>query len=230
MQSSASSSNLPHAVRDVHDGDATVPQGLKDAEDSRDVRGGECRRRLVEDQDPRIASQGLGDLHHLAARERQIAHRGERVDVRGTHPLERFFSEPPLCARVDEAQPPGWVGEADVVRHGQVGQQGEFLEDADDPGPGRVGRPIEHDRGPRQLQRAGVRLQYPSHHLDEGGLPGPVLTQNGVDAPTPALEVGALQRAHAAEVLADALHSEQRAHGLTRRRREWATRSSPTCS
>ncbi len=62
--------DLMHAVGNVEEGQPLLPQPLEDDEHFGDVSGGERRSRLVENEDARLASQRLGDLHHLPAGQR----------------------------------------------------------------------------------------------------------------------------------------------------------------
>ena len=98
--------DLLHAVRDVEDAEPLVPQPLQHREHLGDVGGGQRRGRLVEDEDGRIARQRLGDLHHLLARERQLLHRRERMDVLRAGARQRRLGEASLRAPVDQPEAP----------------------------------------------------------------------------------------------------------------------------
>ena len=90
--------DLVHAVRDVEQRQALVAQAVQDRVDALDVRRGERRGRLVEDQELRIAAERLGDLDHLPARQRQVADPRARVDVLAADPGEQLLRPPPLRA------------------------------------------------------------------------------------------------------------------------------------
>ena len=66
--------DLVHAMRDVEDGDVLGLQPGEQRVDLLDVGAGQRRSRLVEDQQLRLLAERLGDLDHLAARQRQVAH------------------------------------------------------------------------------------------------------------------------------------------------------------
>ena len=83
--------DLVHAVRDVDQGQAFGAQALEHGVDLRHVGGRQRRRGLVEDQDARLARQRLGDLDHLAARQRQVLDQRQRMDVLGAGAGQRLF-------------------------------------------------------------------------------------------------------------------------------------------
>ena len=200
--------DLVHAVGNEDDRQPFFAQLPQHREDCGDVGGGQRRGRLVEDEELRIAGEGLGDLHHLAARKRQIADPIERMDIDRAHPRQRLLGEAPLGALVDHAPFLRRIGDPDVVRHGEIGQEGQLLEHADDPGPARRCRSREHDGLARELDRSGVGLHDARDHLDERGFARAVLPQDGVDAPARAFQPGVRQRADATVPLRDALQAE----------------------
>jgi hypothetical protein len=58
--------------------------------------------------------------------------------------------------------------------------------------------------------RAGVGLERPGEHLDQGRLPGAVLAEQAVHLTGADVEVDTVQRAHARERLRDPVHLQQR--------------------
>ncbi len=72
--------------------------------------------------------------------------------------------------------------------------------------PNVTGSPAEGDL-------AGVGLVGAGQHLDQGGLAGAVLAEQAVHLAGRDVEVDAVQRADAGELLDDAPHREQRRHG-----------------
>ena len=59
--------DLAHAVRDVQQRQAFIPQAMKDLIDAVDVLRAERRSPFVEDQEFGVAAERLGDLDHLPA-------------------------------------------------------------------------------------------------------------------------------------------------------------------
>ena len=182
MHSSASSRDLVHPVRDVDERQALVAEALQHAEDLLHVGGGERRGGLVEDEDARPLRKGLGDLDHLAAGERQVLDQRERVDVGGAGAGQRLLGEAALGAAVDHAEARGRLADDDVVGDREVGDERELLEDADDAGVAGGGGRGKADGVAVQGHPAAVGLHDAGHDLDERGLAGAVLAEDGVDA------------------------------------------------
>ncbi len=123
-------------------------------------------------------------------------------------------------------KPPGWPGDADIVRDRQIRHQRQFLKDADDAE--RVGglRIGQDDRVSVQRDVALVGLHHAGDDLDQRRLAGAVLAQHGVDRVLPAGEVHSLQRAHPAVALADAGQRQEgdvtgHKSGSAPRKRHW---------
>jgi hypothetical protein len=90
--------DLVHPVRDVEERQTVFAQSMQDAVDALDIGCRQRRRRLVEDQELGVAAQRLGDLHHLAARQRQVADKLDGVDVLASDPGEELFGAAALAA------------------------------------------------------------------------------------------------------------------------------------
>ena len=73
--------DLAPAVRGEDDAAALVAQAAHVREEPLDLLLGECRGRLVEEEDPRLAQQGADDLDDLPVRDRQRRRRARRVDA-----------------------------------------------------------------------------------------------------------------------------------------------------
>ena len=98
--------DLVHAVRDVEDRDVLRLQTRQQGVDLLHVGARQSGGRLVEDQKPRLLSKGLGDFHHLPARQRQVAHPQQRIDVLATDLGQQRLGAAALRARVDQAEAP----------------------------------------------------------------------------------------------------------------------------
>ena len=191
--------NLVHAVGDVEDRQPLLPQHLQCLIDLGNVGGRQRRGRLVEDQHPRLAAERLGDLHHLAPRERQVLHQLVGMHIRAAGTLQQFFGAAALRAVIDQSELPRRIGDADIVRHRQVGHQRQFLEHADDAGLRRLGGRLEARRLAQELHLAVVRLHDAGDDLDQRRFAGAVLAQDRVDAPGGTFEIHVVERPHAAD-------------------------------
>ena len=209
--------DLVHAVRDVEEREPLVAQALEHHEHFADVRSGQRRRRLVEDENSGCARQRLGDLDHLPPRKGQILDEGHRVNVGRAGARERFLCEAALGAPVDEPEPDRRTADGDVVGDRQVGNERQLLEDADDAGAVRGGGGVEGDVRPVKHDAAGVGPDDARQDLDQRRLAGAVLPQDGVDASRHDGQARILERAHAAIALRHALHPEDRGGGLRSR-------------
>ena len=202
--------DLVHAVGDEQERKTLLAQALQDHENLSDVGRGQGRGRLVEDEDAGLARKGLGDLHHLAARQRQVLDQSHRMDVGRARPLERFLGDATLRAPVDHPEAPRRVGDGDVVGDRKVGNERQLLEDAHDPGAIGGGGQIEGDFRPVEDDPPGVGRDHARENLDQGRLAGAVLAKNGVNAPREHDEIGVGERPHAAVALGYALHAQDR--------------------
>ena len=129
--------DLVHAMRDVEQRQALLREPLEDGEHLGDVAGGERRGRLVKDEDARLPHQRLGDLDHLAARQRQVLDAGARMDLLGPGTRQRRLGEPTLRGAVDQPEALRRPRDGDIVGHRKVGHQRQLLEHAGDAGSGR---------------------------------------------------------------------------------------------
>ena len=100
-----------HAMRNVEDRDILGLQPRQKRVNLLDVDAGQRRSRLIEDEQLRLLSERLGDLHHLTARQRQIAHPKQRIDVLASDFGEQRLGPPALGARVDHAEALGRRGD-----------------------------------------------------------------------------------------------------------------------
>ena len=158
----------------------------------------------------RIAGQRLGDLHHLAARQRQGRDRRGRVDVLGSGTGERFVGDAPLRGPVDEAPAARRIGDADIVGDAEMRHQRQFLENGGDAGIGRLAGLAKLTSWPSKQHAAGIGLDDARDDLDQGRLARPVLAEHGVDAARIAGEINPVQRLHAAETLGHSRHLQDR--------------------
>ena len=100
---------------------------------------GECRRRLVHDDQPCVANEGAQDLDLLLVCD------AKRLDANGRVVLEadpsRELTEPLALLRpVDDTRLPELDAEEDVVQHRHRRREGKLLVDERDAVPDRVPR------------------------------------------------------------------------------------------
>jgi hypothetical protein len=177
--------DLVHAMGDVENGQVLVAQLAEDLVDLVHVRRGQRRGGLVQDQQLGIAAERLGDLDHLAARQGQVLDQLARMQVGATDPGQQVLGPAPLGAPVDETEAAGRRGDADVVGHRQVRQEGEFLEHADHAAArGVLGGRVD-DSAAFQIELPGARLDHSGDDLDQGRLAGAVLAQHRSSRPAP---------------------------------------------
>src|SRR5205807_8488149 len=92
------------------------------------------RRGFVENQDARLAREGLGDLDHLSARQRKVLDECQRMDVACSGTRERLLGDAALRAAVDQTEAARRVADRYIVGDGEVGDERQLLKDAGDAG------------------------------------------------------------------------------------------------
>ena len=210
--------DLAHAMRNVEERDALRPQPLEHLEDRAHIRLAQRRGRLVENENARSASQRLGDLDHLLARQRQILHQHVGMTVGRAGAVQRFLGEPALRPGVDHPQAARRVGEQNVFGDREVRNQRELLEDTDDASVGGARRRGEPHLAIVEQHPALVRPDHPGHDLHQGRLSGAVLAEHGVDRAGAHREIGVVQRDRGAVALRDIFDAKDRAEAHHRRR------------
>ena len=196
--------DLVEPVGDVDDRDALVAQPPDEREEALRLVMGERGGRLVEDQQPGRSRQGAGDLDDLPLADAQRRHESTRVDV--DVELLEDLAGPSIDARASRRRPnrlgsrPSEMFSATV----SVGRVLELLEDdgdaevaGGDRGQRRVGDLVDDDLAPVGRVVAG-------DDLDERGLAGPVLTEQGQHGAADGVEVHPVEDLDATERLADA--------------------------
>ena len=141
------------------------------------------------------------------------------MDVLGAGARQRLLGDAALRAAVDQAEAARRIADRDVVGDRQVGDQRQFLEDAGDAGRVGGGRRGERDRAaPSSSMRPSSGATTPAMILISVDLPAPFSPSTAWMRPASTVEIGILQRAHAAVALGDALHAEEQAHAPRPRR------------
>jgi hypothetical protein len=196
-------------MRDVEDGDPFAAQLAEQPGQGADLVAGQRGGRLVEDQDPRPAEQRLGDLHQLAAPERQLLHRPVESDVE-TDPCADGMSLGGEPAIVDEAATDRDRPQRHVLGDREMRRQAELLLHHGDAVPARFGRGQRRVRPAVDLDAAGVRPQHAREQVDEGRLAGAVLAQQGLHAARADLDRDLLEDRVAEEPLGEPARGENR--------------------
>src|SRR5437879_4914821 len=200
----------PHEVLDHQDRGAAVADTLDQPDRLHDLRRGQPRVDLVEEQQPRAGRERArqleaSELHDREALRRRQRLAGEPDDIEGRAGLVRRSLDAGDTAAEER-------GDGDVVETGEAAEGLRDLERAADAEPrDAVGRQpgevtaVEAD-GPR-VGRVDAR-----DRVDQGALAGAVGPDEPDDLARRDLEVHVAQRLEPAEVLGEAPHLEQ-AHG-----------------
>ncbi len=206
----------------VGDEDDSHAVGLElphDVEERPGLLDGEGGRRLVHEEDADVfPRERLGDFHNLAFGD------GEGLDFRVGGDVPRlevvekaacrivgFFPvhQPPFCRE-------GGVFEKDVFRHGQIGEEAQFLMDDRHPVFLRDGGVPASDVFAVQKHLAGIGLIDSGDGAEQRGLSRAVLAQEGVYFPRPEREIDVPERLHAGKAFGDLAHFEDvLGHGVS---------------
>src|SRR5579883_860070 len=200
------------AVGYINDADAGGAEAGDDAEQAFDFALGKRRRGLIEDEDAGIGADGLGDFNDLLFRHAEGAGEAAGVDVRrgaGEQVAGAGFAGAP----VDAAPEAGTLErEGDVFRHTERGEQRRLLVNDGDPHGAGEGGAVVRDVPAGDGQGAGIGSDGAGEDLDEGGLPRPVLSDEGVNFAGLKVERDGAQRADPGVGFADTRGGEE-GHG-----------------
>ena len=215
--------DLGQEMRDEDDRPAPLPQAADDLVESRRLGRREARRRLVEDDQVRLARERAQDLHLLLLRQRQVPHDRVRSQVEAgllDQPVEPFPERP----TVDEAGASRLDAEEHVLGHGQPRDERDLLGDERDPADERLARGAERHRRPPQHQVALVLREDAGDDLAQRGLAGAVLADERVDRAGPDGDRDIVESARRPEGLAERARLEmdgrvrRAGHGVSRSR------------
>ncbi len=182
-----------------------VAQGVQDAEEPGAVGGGEGGGRLVEDEEPGVAGQRAGDGDQGPLGGGEVGDAGVGVQVPGDGPqgLVAALAGPPPRDQAAAQRVAGAQGDVLGDRHPL--DETEVLVDEGHVAEGGFGG--ERMTGHRHLARVGV--VDPREHLDQGGLAGPVGSEEGQDAAAVEVESDRVQCEGAAEPLAETAYPDE---------------------
>ena len=120
---------LVELVADEDDRHALALEAANHVQQLGDIPAWQRGRRFVHDQKAAILREGTGNGRRLPCADRQIAQPGAQGKVCAKL-VQRFRSDPIHLAPVHPAATPGLHDvEGDVLRHGQVGEDGQVLVD-----------------------------------------------------------------------------------------------------
>ena len=167
----------------------------------------ERRRRLVHDDDPRVAREGPQDLGFLLLGRSQLA--GARVagkvEARRGRPAPR---RPAEGSAPDEPEAPRLGAQANVLGDGELWDERRLLGDRRDPVIERLARRAEGGRRSVEEHPTSVRRVNAGDYPAERRLARAVLADDRVDGAQGDRERDVIERTDASEVLRDALELE----------------------
>ena len=207
--------DLGQEVRDVDDRGARRPQVPHDLEELVGLVGGQGRRGLVHDHQPRLPGQRAQDLDLLLLGGPQAADPGIGRDPE-VDAARQLLVPPPHGTPVQHAAARGLDAEEDVLQDGPLGFQRQLLgDDRDAVGQRGVRRPVV-DLAAVDDDLTGVRVLDAGEDLHQGRLARAVLADERVDRPAPDVHGHVTERLQAPVPLVDVLENRihRRAHSL----------------
>ena len=205
--------NLGETVRNVDHRNAVAGQPPHHIEQFFGFGKGQRRRRLVEDQDPEVARQRLGDLDDLGLCRRKGRHFQRRIDgdakLRDEHPCPIAHGADIHLTQPLRRLPAG----EDVLGNRKLRHQRAFLmHDADAEIAGRLFVELA-DFGAIDQDAALVARIDAGDDLAEGRLAGAVFAEQRTDFTALDAHRDVVERPHAGEELGKAFDFEPRRHG-----------------
>ena len=212
----AGAKDLVQAMRDIDDSDSVGSKPGDCREESLHLPRFERGGRLIHDDDAMVGGHRACDRDHLLHAETQLAQRSADVDV---DPVGREdLAGLPMHAR--EVDQPKAVlrlmAKEQVPRNAQQGDEVDLLVDRADPGGLGIAWPGELDRDPAIRDLPAIGLMDTGEDLDQRGLPGAVLADQGPRLPGAEGHRHVLESDRAGEALRDALHLEYDLAGRSR--------------
>ena len=217
---SAISRTFVQLVADEDDAATALGETPQQQEDLFRLLRREDGRRLVQDEDARVAIERLEDLDALLLADRQSRHLGVGIDVEAERGGQ--LADPATCLRPVKKSDSthGLVAEDDVLRDSQHRNEHEVLMDHADPACDRI-------RWAGDLRRLAIQqdLTLVGHgqavqDVHQSGLAGAVLAKQRVDLAGPDIKVDVVVGNHARVALRDPAHLE-RGDGRRRRHCVW---------
>jgi hypothetical protein len=201
--------DLPQAMADVEERRPAPAQAVEESKEARRLVLCQGARRLVQDQQPRLAGQGARDLDELPLGDTQALEEACRRE-RQLQALQDRRHSPVHLSMVDPAAPRRLAPQEETLLHSEIGRQLDLLVDDVDPQPARVVRASDRERDAVQQQAAGIRRMHADEDLHQRALARPVLTDDSVDLARTDGETDVLQGPDAGEPLRDSIDRQQR--------------------
>ena len=173
---------------DVDDADPLFLRLLDQGEQAIGFALGKRGGRLVQDQDRQLGAERLGDLHHLLLGARQVGHALRRSDGK-VEPIENFFGAGAQFPLVEQTAAAHFRPEKQVLLHGQLWHQGEFLEHRTDAQRAGVMYRMQIDRPATEVDGPGFRALRTHNDRNKCRFPGAVLAEQYVHLARPQIEV-----------------------------------------
>ena len=151
----------------------------------------EGARDLVQDQELRVASERPTEVEHPQQGQGHVTRELTEVDLE--------IQRPELVTDRRDRDP----RQSQVLRDGQVGNEGRILEDECEPEPGGVLGRARPDRCAGDGDRPRVGPEHAGQRLHERALARSVRSQEGVYLARNDLEIGRAEGDHGAEALRD---------------------------
>jgi hypothetical protein len=182
--------DLGQAVGDEQHRPVALLPAAHDGEHPLRQVGGQGGGDLVQDQQLGVEDQRPGQVEHAQEGQGQVLDLLVQVEPVQVHGGQLA----PDVGRVDP-------GEAEVLGHGEVADQGRVLVDGGQAPPAGLGGAAQQHRLAVDGDGAAVAGQHPGEDLDQGRLAGPVGPEQGVDLARGHRQVDRPQGDHRAERL-----------------------------
>ena len=194
-------------MRDEDDAASRAGQFPDAGEDALDLPLAKGRRRLVEDQDARVAAERPRDLYELTLGHGEILDHGVGPDVAQPKPRQQGLDLAPIVST--RAKAAANSPEQDVLQHRQRRNKAELLFDYRDAGCLRLSGAQQRDRRSFDQDLALIGGDDAGERLDERALAGAVMSDQGVNLASPQRERHVVERDDGPERLGDAAHFQR---------------------
>ncbi len=199
-------------LQPVRDEDQTAPalgKRAQDLEQTFALMRRQRRRGLVENDDPAVQRQRLGDLDHLALTDREVAHlrieRQSRALAQLRDQVTRLRAHSPPAQRAGHAE----ARQHDVFQHREIGRERRLLRDHRDAATDRLaGAGVAH-LPPLQPDGAAIGLKMAGYDARKRRFAGAVGAHQGMDLARCKAESGTRQGRGGAEPLPYVFEREQ---------------------
>jgi hypothetical protein len=194
-------------VRDEDDAAACAGQFSDADEDALNLPLAKRRRRLVEDQNARVAAQRTRDLYELTLGHREILDHGVGPNVAQPKPRQHSLDLAPVVSTPAKARANS--PEQDVLQHHQRRHEAELLFDHCDADCLRLPGARQRDRSSFDQDLSLIGRDDAGERLDERALASAVMSDKSVNLAAPQGERHIVERDDRPERLGDATHLQR---------------------